>query len=91
MPKRAETRAPIFGAVAASLMFAPIMARAADTYTVERWPQDITTIPCSAWSHYPDGTWALNGYVKVGASVIDDVGFKGDSTAHLLDKACGRK
>jgi hypothetical protein len=65
-------------------------ARAGGTYTVEKWPADVDTIPCSAWQHYPDGTWALNGYVKLGASVIGDVGFKGDSTAHLLDRKCGK-
>jgi hypothetical protein len=76
---------------AAALLFAPVVARAGDTYNVDSWPRDVETIPCSAWSHYPDGTWALNGYVKVGASIVENVGFKGDSTAHLLDKTCGKK
>jgi len=76
---------------AAALLFAPVVARAGDTYNVDSWPRDVETIPCSAWNHYPDGTWALNGYVKVGASIIENVGFKGDSTAHLLDKTCGKK
>ena len=39
----------------------------------------------------PDGTWALNGYVKISASVVGDVGFKGDSSARLLDRKCGKK
>ncbi len=78
-------------AAAAGLIFAPAVARAANTYTVEKWPGDVDTIPCSAWEHYPDGTWALKGYVKIGSSVIENVGFKGDSTARLLDKTCGKK
>ncbi len=75
----------------AAVLVAPAAARAADTYTVENWPADVDTIPCSAWEHYPDGAWALKGYVKVGASIIEHVGFKGDSTARLLDRKCGKK
>jgi len=75
---------------AAALLIAPD-ARAAETYTVDHWPADVDTIPCSAWEHYPDGSWALHGYVKLGASVIENVGFKGDSTARLLDRKCGKK
>jgi hypothetical protein len=75
----------------AVILVAPAAARAADTYTVANWPADLDTIPCSAWQHYPDGTWALHGYVKVGGSVIENVGFKGDSSARLLDQKCGKK
>ena len=77
-------------AVAALLSGLP-PALSAETYTVEKWPADINTIPCSAWERFPDGTWALRGYVKVGASVIENVGFKGDSSARLLDRKCGKK
>jgi hypothetical protein len=75
---------------AAALLFAPAV-RAAETYQVANWPKDIDTIPCSAWDHNPDGSWALRGYIKVGGSVIENVGFnKGDSSARLLDKKCGK-
>jgi hypothetical protein len=77
-------------AAAAALVFVSVGA-SARTFRVEKWPADVDTIPCSAWSHTPDGTWALNGSIQIGASVIDDVGFKGDSTAHLLDRKCGKK
>lgn len=76
---------------AALLLLAPAAARAAATYAVDRWPADVDTIPCSAWRHLPDGTWALNGYVKIGGTVVEHVGFKGDSTSRLLDKTCGKK
>ena len=76
--------------VAAALLAAP-SALAAETYVVESWPRDIDAIPCGAWDHYPDGSWALRGYIRVGSSVIEHVGFKGDSTAHLLDKRCGKR
>lgn len=76
---------------AAIPLFAPAIAHAAQTYEVDRWPADVETIPCSAWEHLPDGTWALNGYVKISGSVVEHVGFKGDSTARLLDRTCGKK
>ena len=62
----------------------------AATYQVDHWPGDVDMIPCSAWTHTSDGTWALNGSVKIGASVIDDVGVKGDAAARALDKRCGK-
>jgi hypothetical protein len=76
---------------AAIFVLAPAAGRAAETYRVDRWPADIDTIPCSAWVHYPDGTWALNGYVRIGGAVAGDIGFKGDGSARLLDRKCGKK
>lgn len=77
--------------VSAAVVVASTGAQAASTYKVENWPADADTIPCSSWDHLPDGTWALNGYVKLGSSVVENVGFKGDSTARLLDRKCGKK
>jgi hypothetical protein len=65
-------------------------AAQAATYTVDQWPGDIDTIPCSAWTHMSDGTWALKGSIKLGASVIEDIGVKGDAAARALDKRCGK-
>ena len=76
---------------AAILLFAPAIGHAAQTYEVDRWPADVEKIPCSAWEHSPDGTWALNGYVKIAGSVVEHVGFRRDSTARLLDRTCGKK
>jgi len=77
---------------AAALLFAPAALRAAETYVVDSWPRDIETIPCSAWDHNPDGSWVLRGYIKIGGSVVENIGFnKGDSSARLLDKKCGKK
>lgn len=77
---------------AATFVFAPAVAHAAQTYEVDRWPGDLDTIPCNAWEHNADGSWSLQGYVKIGGSVVEDVGFnKGDASARLLDKKCGKK
>ena len=63
----------------------------AETFTVDNWPADADKIPCTAWQHNSDGSWSLNGYLKVGASELDNIGFKGDSSARMLDKRCGKK
>lgn len=62
----------------------------AETFVVDSWPGDIDSIPCSAWTRYDDGTWALNGSIKLGASVIDNVGVKGGAAARSLQKRCGK-
>jgi hypothetical protein len=74
---------------AAALVAATGFARA-NTYVVDHWPGDIDTIPCEAWTHTKDGTWALNGSLKLGASDIEHVGVKGDPAARSLDKRCGK-
>ena len=70
---------------------ATVGAARAATYEVDHWPADVDTIPCSAWTRTGDGTWALNGSIKLGASVIDDIGVKGDAAARSLDKRCGNR
>jgi hypothetical protein len=62
----------------------------AQTYEVDHWPGDIDTIPCSAWTKTSDGTWALKGRLKLGASEVEDIGVKGDAAARSLDKRCGK-
>jgi len=75
---------------ASAALVAAVVSVRAETYVVDRWPGDIDTIPCSAWTHYNDGTWALRGSLKVGASDIENVGVKGDAAARSLDKRCGK-
>lgn len=71
-------------------LVATIGTAQASIYEVDHWPADVDTIPCSAWTKTSDGTWALQGSIKLGASVIDDIGVKGDAAARSLDKRCGK-
>jgi hypothetical protein len=73
-----------------AVLLAGNVAARAETFEVDRWPGDIDTIPCSAWTRMNDGTWALKGSIKLGASVIEDVGVKGDAAARSLQKRCGK-
>jgi hypothetical protein len=67
-----------------------VAAAKAETYEVESWPGDIASIPCSAWTKLGDGGWALKGSLKISASIVDNVGVKGDAAAHYLDRHCGK-
>jgi hypothetical protein len=60
-------------------------------WTVDDWPADVTKIPCSAWSKAPDGTWVLHGALKLGSETMENIGVKGDTAAHVLDRECGKK
>ena len=58
-------------------------------WIMQSWPGDIDLIPCSAWSKNGDGTWVLNGSVKLGSETMANIGVKGDAAAHHLDRECG--
>jgi hypothetical protein len=79
-------------AAVAALLFTAASARADErVFEVNDWPDDIDLIPCSAWSKAADGTWVLNGAVKLGSQVLENVGVKGDAAAHKLDRTCGKR
>ena len=63
----------------------------AETFVVDRWPDDVNMIPCSAWEKADDGTWVLIGRIKIGASETTNVGVKGDAAARAVEKKCGKK
>ena len=81
---------PKIALVSAAAFVAATACARAETFEVDRWPGDIDRIPCSAWTKMNDGTWALNGSVRLGASVIEHVGVKGDAAARSLQKRCGK-
>ena len=82
----------LISVAAAALLFTVASARADErVWVVNNWPGDIDLIPCSAWSKAADGTWVLQGAVKLGSETLDNVGVKGDAAAHKLDRTCGKK
>jgi hypothetical protein len=79
-------------AAVAAIILSVASARADQrVWDVDNWPGDIDLIPCSAWTKSSDGTWVLRGAVKLGASVIENIGVKGDAAARKLDRSCGGK
>jgi hypothetical protein len=79
--------------IAAATFLATAASVRADeqVYVVKDWPADIDNIPCSAWKKSPDGTWVLNGAVKLGSEVLENVGVKGDAAARMVERLCGGK
>ena len=66
-------------------------ALAGSIYPVDNWPGDVDNIPCAAWQKASDGTWVLNGTLKIGASEVTNVGVKGDAAARAVEHKCGKK
>jgi hypothetical protein len=60
-------------------------------WIMQSWPGDIDLIPCSKWSKSSDGTWVLDGAVKLGSETMSNIGVRGDAAAHKLDRECGAK
>ena len=82
----------LISAAAAAFLFTVASVRADEqVWEVNNWPDDVDLIPCSAWSKTADGTWVLQGAVKLGSETLDNVGVKGDAAAHKLDRTCGAK
>ena len=84
------SRLGVLTAVAFIAMTASVRADE-QVWTVDDWPADIDLIPCSAWSKAGDGTWVLNGAIKLGSETMNNIGVKGDAAAHQLDRECGAK
>ena len=76
-------------AASAAFLLALVSAKAG-TYEVDSWPGDIDSIPCAAWTKTSDGTWMLKGALKLGASVVENVGVRGDAAARKVEKKCGK-
>jgi hypothetical protein len=79
------------GILTAVVLIAKIASAHADqqVWVMQSWPGDIDLIPCSAWSKTSDGTWVLNGSVKLGSETMENIGVRGDAAAHKLDRECG--
>ena len=51
-------RSIVISAIAISLIgFTPQIARAAQTYTLQQYPEGLVNVPCSAFKRTPNGSW----------------------------------
>jgi len=90
--QRGENMSKLIFIAAAALTVVAASARADErVYVLDKWPDDIEQIPCSAWTKTADGGWVLHGAVKLGASVLSDIAVRGDVAAHIVDRTCGPK
>lgn len=61
-------------------------------YTIEKWPGDLNTLPCSAFVKTPNGGWGLAGTIIVRSSneVLSETNYvKGNAVADIIEKKCG--
>jgi hypothetical protein len=91
--RRGGQAMPRLGILTAIAFLAAVASVRADeqVWTIQSWPGDIDLVPCSAWSKTGDGTWVLNGSLKLGSETMANIGVKGDAAAHHLDRECGKK
>ena len=59
---------------------------AAQTYQIENWPNDLVQVPCSAWTHNPDGSCTQTAPIMVNHSLFSGNTFKGGPEQAILDK-----
>ena len=76
---------------AACFSIVTMLAAAADAADgVNRWPQDLSKTPCSAWTRGSDGTWLQIGAIQVGSRTVVNSSFARNSPqATLLQAKCG--
>lgn len=67
-------------------------AHAQSKYTIEKWPSDLNTLPCSAFVKAPNGGWGLAGTIVVRSSnevLTDNIYVKGNAVADIIERKCG--
>jgi hypothetical protein len=67
-------------------------AHAQSNYTIEKFPADLNTLPCSAFVTAPNGSWGLAGTIVVRSSnevLSQSVYVKGNAVADLIERKCG--
>lgn len=67
-------------------------AHAQSRYTIEKWPADLNTLPCSAFVKGPNGSWGLAGTIAVRSSnevFSENVYVRGNAVADLIERKCG--
>jgi hypothetical protein len=61
-------------------------------YTIEKWPADLNTLPCSAFVKVSNGGWGLAGTIVVRSSneiLSQNVYVKGNAVADIIERKCG--
>jgi hypothetical protein len=61
-------------------------------YTIEQWPADLNTLPCTAFEKAPNGGWSLAGVIVVRSSnevISDSFYVKGNAVAAIIENKCG--
>ena len=77
--------------IAALLFIGLLSSASAATYTIQKWPEDLSKVPCDAWKRNSDGTWVEVGTIIVGGNSTSGMSFKDTDESKLLDAKCPHK
>jgi hypothetical protein len=86
-------RSIVISAIAISLIgFTPQIARAAQTYTLQQYPEGLVNVPCSAFKRTPNGSWKeVAAFIFHGSKFTGNTYPPGSHEAGMLDQKCGAK
>ncbi len=86
-------RSIVISAIAISLIgVAPQIARAAQTYKLEQYPEGLANVPCSAFKRTPNGSWKeVAVFIYHGSKFTGNTYPPGSHEAGMLDQKCGAK
>jgi hypothetical protein len=74
--------------LAALIFVGSLSSASAATYTIQNWPQDLDKVPCAAWQHNSDGSWAQIATIMVGKNATSGMTFRDSDEAKMLDAKC---
>ena len=77
--------------LAALIIIGSFSSAFAATYTIQKWPDDLSKVPCDAWKRNSDGTWVEVGTIIVGKTPTTGMTFKNTDESKLLDTKCPHK
>jgi hypothetical protein len=83
----------VISAIAISLIgVTPQIARAAQTYTLQQYPEGLASVPCSAFQRTPNGSWKeVAVFIFHGSKFTGNTYAPGSHEAGMLDQKCGAK
>jgi hypothetical protein len=84
-------RTIVISAIAISLIgAAPQIARAAQVYNLQQYPEGLANVPCSAFKKNPNGTWKeVASFVFRGQKFSGNTYKPGSPEFRMVDPRCG--
>jgi hypothetical protein len=86
-------RSIVISAIAISLIgFTPQIARAKQAYTLQQYPEDFASVPCSAFKKSANGSWKeVAVFVFHGQRFTGNTYRPGSREAGIIEQHCGAK
>jgi hypothetical protein len=91
--KEKAMRSIVISAIVISLLgLTPQIARAAQTYTLQQYPEGLVNVPCSAFKRTPNGSWKeVAVFIFHGSKFTGNTYPPGSHEADMINQKCGAK